>query len=546
MFLEKKLQVIIPIIGALVFTVFQGCSRMTSGDKAIAGEGQKPNILFIMADDHAAQAVGIYGSRLAPLDITPTLDKLAREGMIFDNAFVTNSICTPSRASIITGQYSQTNSVLDLEGVLPEAKQYLPQEMNRLGYQTAVVGKWHLTNEPLAFDYYAVLPGQGKYFDPSFRVQGDKSWPYNIINKKGHSTDVITELTIEWLENKRDRSKPFFLSLHYKAPHDMFKFAPRYKDYLEYTFLPEPVSLYYNANNGSIATRGINDSLIHIIGASVSKRNTHWGLGRRLGIDQNVEDPKYSHLVYQEYLKRYLRCVKGIDDNVKRLLNYLEAQGLMNNTIIVYTSDQGLMLGEHDYMDKRWMYEESMRVPFIVRYPKTIAAGSRTDAIINNTDFAPTLIEIAGGKAPEYMQGHSFKTILETGKEPENWQQFTYYRYWMHMAHNLGIPAHFGIRTKDYKLIFFYGRYWVDTDDPDATWNKKSWGNDFTRHTPVAWEFYNLKNDPHEMNNLYGDPRYKQIIDDLKKQLAEKRTKLNKDDTTYPHIQKIIDRHWND
>ena len=202
-----------------------------------------------------------------------------------------------------------------------------------------------------------------------------------------------------------------------------------------------------------------------------------------------------------------------MDDNVKRLLDYLEAENLLDNTIIVYTGDQGFMLGEHDYIDKRWMYEESMRMPFFVRYPKSIKAGTRTDAIINNTDFAPTLIEMAGGKTPDYMQGHSFKTILETGQEPEGWQQATYYRYWMHMAHRHQNPAHFGIRTKDHKLIFFYGKYWVDTK---------------------------------EMNNAYDDPKYKDIIADLKEQLVKLREDINETDKNYPHIQKVIDAHWND
>jgi uncharacterized sulfatase len=202
------------------------------------------------------------------------------------------------------------------------------------------------------------------------------------------------------------------------------------------------------------------------------------------------------------------------------------------------------MLGEHDYIDKRWMYEESMRMPFIVRYPPGIEAGSTVDAIINNTDFAPTMIDLAGGQPPTYMQGRSFRSILETGEEPEAWPQATYYRYWMHMAHRHANPAHFGIRTKRYKLIFFYGRYWVDTDDQSAEWNRESWGNDFTRHTPVAWEFYDLQEDPKEMNNLYGSAEHQQIIASLKQQLKELRQQLNETDEQYPHIQKVIDSYW--
>ncbi|GIZ09609.1 sulfatase [Flavobacterium sp. UMI-01] len=532
---------------------------------------QKPNIIYIMSDDHTSQAFGIYGSRLAKLNPTPTLDKIAKEGIIFDNCFVNNSICTPSRASILSGQYSQANGVLDLEGELPMERQYLPIELKKLGYQTALIGKWHLEAQP-NFDYYNVLTqhgGQGSYFDPYLTETG---MPYakpdaaKQLGKQyqGHSTDVITDISINWLKNKRDKNKPFVLFHHYKAPHDNFEYAPRYKDYLENVEIPEPASLYDNKNNGSIGTRGVNDALIHDIGSSVSKRNTIRSQGMMLwdknsvkNSDPNFDPAKkirddmsgrdYTHATYQEYLKRYLRCVKGVDDNVARLVAFLKKEGLYDNTIIIYTGDQGFMLGEHDYIDKRWMYEESMRMPFFVRFPEKIKAGLRTDAIINNTDFAPTIIELAGGKAPKQMQGHSFKQILETGKEPKGWQQSTYYRYWMHMAHAHANPAHFGIRTKKYKLIFFYGKYWVDTQDPNADWNKKSWGNRFTFDTPAAWEFYDLSKDPQEMNNAYSDPAYKNIIADLKKQLVSKRKELNEEDgAKFPHIQKVIDAHWND
>lgn len=545
------------------FSLFMATIISCAEKEKITIETKKPNIIYIMADDHTSQAFGIYGSRLASLNPTPNLDKIANEGIIFDNCFVTNSICTPSRATMITGQYSQANGVLDLEGHIPPERQYLPKEMKKLGYEAAVVGKWHLEDEPATFDYYAVLPGQGEYHNPEFIVQGEQEWPKNRIQTKGHSSDNITDLTIAWLKDKRNKDKPFFLMHHYKAPHDDFEYAPRYKDYLENTYIPEPASLYENGNNGSIATRGANDSLLRVVGSSVSKRNIVRSMGMRLwsnkytqisnpdfdasSISLDMTDKEYTHKTYQEYLKRYLRCVKGVDDNVARLVKFLKEEGLYDNTIIVYTGDQGFMLGEHDYIDKRWMYEESMRMPFFVRYPEKIKAGTRTDAIINNADFAPTLIELAGGTAPEKMQGHSFKSILETGKEPKGWQQSTYYRYWMHMAHAHANPAHFGIRTKQYKLIFFYGKYWVDTKDPNATWNKKSWGNKFEMDTPAAWEFYDLTKDPKEMNNAYNDPAYKDIIKELKKQLKAKRKSLNEEDgSKFPHIQKVIDEHWND
>ena len=503
-----------------------------------------PNIIFIMSDDHTSQAFGVYNSRLSGLNPTPNIDRLAHEGMLLENCFCNNAICTPSRASILTGQYPQTNGVLDLEGDLPSEQQYLPREMKELGYQTAMIGKWHLKREPAAFDYYCVLPGQGDYFDPDFRVRGNQEWPNNTIQREGHSSDVITDLTLEWLKGKRDNSKPFFLMFHFKAPHDMFEFNPKYSDYLEDTEIPEPANMYYNHDNGSVATQGKNDELIHDIGSSVSHRNTIRNMGMHMDIDPNIPDPKYTHLAYQEYLKRYLRCVKGVDDNVKRLFDYLEAEGMMDNTIIMYTGDQGFFLGEHDYIDKRWMYEEAMRMPFLVRYPKSIEAGTRTDALINNTDFAPTIIEFAGGEVPDYMQGKSFKSILETGKEPEEWRDVTYYRYWMHMAHRHANPAHFGIRSKDYKLIFFYGKYYK-LDEAKAS-EKEGWGSRYWFETPPGWEFYDLKNDPLEMDNRYDDPQYADIITDLKIQLRETRERLGETDESYPKIQAVIEEHWDD
>lgn len=530
------------------------------GILAVATAVAKPNILFIMSDDHTSQAIGAYGGRLAPLNPTPTIDRLAREGMRFENAFCTNSICTPSRATILTGQYGHINEVHDLHGRLPPAQQYLPIEMKRLGYETAMIGKWHLKEEPAAFDYYNVLPGQGSYMNPVLYEKSEGTAAPEVEEPRGrsrfglkqeydgHSSDVITDVTLRWLRD-RDDSKPFFLMHHFKAPHDMFTFAPRYADHLSDAFIPEPASLYYNANNGSVATRGKNDSLRHVIGSSVSHRNPNRNMGQHMKIDPDLPDPEYAHQAYQEYLKRYLRCVKGVDDNVRRLFDYLEAEGLMDETIIVYTGDQGFMLGEHDYIDKRWMYEESMRMPLLIRYPAMIAANSRIDALVNNADFAPTLIGLAGGEAPEYMQGENFAPMLKTGLEPADWRTGTYYRYWMHMAHAHANPAHFGIRTKRYKLIFFYGADYMKRFK-DGNWPTDriafSVKRPFEFFTPPGWELYDLQTDPHEMNNLYGRAGFGEIVADLKQQLVELRSELGEDDTHYPHIQQIIDAHWDD
>ncbi|MEM7660497.1 MAG: sulfatase, partial [Bacteroidota bacterium] len=474
----------------------------------------RPNILYIMTDDHAFQALGAYQQRLAAVNPTPVLDELAAGGRLFTQVVCNNSICTPSRASIMTGQYPQTNGVLDLDGRLPEEKQYLPQEMKRLGYQTAIIGKWHLKEPPEAFDYYQVLPIQGKYFDPILygREGGDSTYLVNFsggvkreisgTQYDGHSSDVITDLTLDWLQNQRQADQPFFLMHHYKAPHDDFEFAPRYADYLADTFIPEPSTLYHQPEFGSEAIHGRNDSLIHEIATSVSDRHRYRSYTAQYQIEHPNRDSATS-LAYQEYLKRYLRCVKGVDDNLKRLFDYLKANGLWENTLIVYTSDQGMMLGEHDFMDKRWMYEEAMRMPFIMSWPGVIEAGSTSDLLINNTDFAPTLIEVAGGEVPDYMQGHSFAPSL-SGEELAEWRTGTYYRYWMHLVHH-DVPAHFGIRTHQYKLIFYYGDHYLPEKQGTNTmwWLPESFQ---IRPTPMAWEFYDLEKDPQETENRYDDP----------------------------------------
>ncbi len=526
---------------AVVLTIVLGFARAVT---LSAGAADRPNILFIMSDDHTSQAIGAYGGRLAALNPTPTIDRLAREGMRFDRVFCNNSICTPSRASILTGQYSQRNGVLDLDGVLPPERHYLPIEMKKAGYLTAMIGKWHLKAEPTAFDHYCVLPGQGKYHDPDFIVRGDKPWPGNKIQRQGHSSDVITDLTIEWLE-KRDPSKPFFLMHHYKAPHDMFEHAARYDGYLADVVIPEPENLHHqpSAGFGSVATRGTNDSLVHRIGTSISKRHPVRNYGLDFNVDPNLSDREYTRRAYQEYLKRYLRCVKGVDDNLARLFDYLRAKGLHDKTVIVYTGDQGMMLGEHDYMDKRWMYDESMRMPFVVRYPALVRAGSTSDLLINNTDFAPTLLELAGARVPSEMQGRGFVAAL--GGEPiPDWRTATYYRYWMHLMHHDN-PAHFGIRTSDYKLIFYYGQATEESTygKPSMPWKRNS---HLIEPTPPAWEFYDLAKDPSENRNEYSNPAYAETIRELKAQLKQTREELGETDAGRPHIQKVIDAHWND
>ncbi|MDA8774872.1 sulfatase [Opitutales bacterium] len=503
-----------------------------------SSSGKKPNILYIMSDDHAAHGISAYGGRLAKIAPTPNLDRLAKEGALFKNAFCTNSICSPSRACVLTGQYNHTNGAFDLSGKVMPGKQMLAIEMGKAGYETAMIGKWHLKVEPKDFNYYCVLPGQGKYHGPSFRIRGEKPWGKNLIEfPEKHSTDAITDLTLEWLKKRKDE-KPFFLMHHYKAPHDYFENAERYENYLSDIDIPEPTTLWKRHSKfGSLATRGNNDELIRHIGTSIGNRNPRRSYLRDLperfpkefpeNYDpENFTDEENTRLAYNAYLKKFLRCVKGIDDNLGRLFTHLEASGQMDNTIIVYTADQGFMLGEHDYQDKRWMYEESMRMPLMFRYPKTIKPAKRFDTIIENVDFAPTLLDFAGAKIPKEVQGKSFKTILETGNEPKNWKKAAYYRYWMHMAHHDN-PAHIGMRTKRYKLIYFYGCNYQGE-----------------YQTPAGWELYDMINDPQETKNIYDDPKSIKVVKSLKAWMEKLRKKVGDDGSHYPACEKIVQEFW--
>lgn len=494
---------------------------------------KKPNILYIMSDDHTTTAIGAYGGRLASLNPTPTIDKIASEGMVLENTFCNNSICSPSRASILTGQYSVINGVTSLGGKISKDKQHLGIEMKNAGYQTAVIGKWHLGTLPLAFDYYKVMHSQGAYFNPIFTVKGiptkvfktQKKAEKGSVQMQGHSTDMIANSGIEWIQ-KRDRQKPFFLKLHFKAPHGNYDYAPRYENYLAEITIPEPENLRDRKNNGSIATRGYKNELIHRIGSSVSIRNKErYNHQVHKGTDLAGKDVSTSQ-TYQRFLKKYLRCVKGVDDNIARVIAYLKQEGIYDNTIIIYTSDQGYYLGEHDFFDKRWAYEEGMRMPFIIRYPKTIKKGSRSKATIENVDFAPTLLDFAGANIPKVMQGNSFKSIVESGKTPGNWDQSAYYHYPLHMAHHK-VPAHIGIRTERYKLLFFYGTL-EKKDRPD---------------TPPGWELYDLKKDPTEDNNVYDKSAYKEVVVELKEKLKELRRKYKVDGAEFPY-NKVINDYW--
>ena len=421
----------------------------------------------------------------------------------------------------MTGQYSHVNGVTTLNGSIEPERQHLARLIKQAGYETAMVGKWHLKKEPAAFDFYTVLPGQGSYFNPIFRTRGKQDWPKNTYRVAGydckHSSDAITDISLKWLKNRKQKAKPFFLMHHFKAPHDNFENAERYDWLYEDVEIPVPASLIERGNHGPKNRPAY--------GTSVGPRNTRRNMGHHMFVDRSLEGDKYTYEAYQRYLKKFLRCVRGVDDNIKRLVDHLKETGELDNTIIVYSADQGFMLGEHDYIDKRWMYEESLRMPFIVRYPDWIKASSRNDAIINNVDFAPTLLSMAGVEKPDFMQGRSFLPLLK-GEEITDWKTATYYRYWMHMAHHDN-PAHYGIRTKNHKLIFFYG---LPLDAPGAKPAK----------TDPHWELYDLRVDPHEMNNVVDDPEYAEVLKKLKQQLAEIKNEVGDTDDKYPELKSLV------
>ena len=428
----------------------------------------RPNILFMMSDDHASHAISSYGSRI---NKTPNIDRIAKEGARLENCFCTNSICTPSRAAILTGQYSHKNGVNTLNDKLDPKSRSVAKYLQADGYQTAMIGKWHLGTDPQGFDHWRILPGQGAYYDPEFIEAGGRK------KYQGYCTDLITDFAIDYL-NGRDKEKPFFLMCHHKAPHRAWDPAPKYKDFLKDQTIPEPSNLYE-------ATR-------HNEKMSVGQDQTFRDL--KVKPPEGLTGDALRKWAYQLYIKDYLRCVQSVDDSVGRVLDYLDNNNLRENTLIIYTSDQGFFLGDHGLYDKRLMYEESLRMPFLARYPREIKAGTVNSDIILNIDFAHTFMDFAGLGRDQYMDGESFRTNLQ-GRTSEIWRKSMYYRYWMHDDPDHRVPAHYGVRTKDHKLICF----------PTGT---------------AQWEFYDLKRDPKEMRNAYADTANQLTIKRMKQELT--------------------------
>lgn len=489
---------------------------------------EQPNILFIMTDDHAHQAISCYGSTL---NKTPNIDRLAKKGMRFEQSFVTNSICGPSRAVMLTGKYNHLNGMIDNAATFDGSQQTFTKILQKNGYQTAMVGKWHLKSQPTGFDYWNVLPGQGNYYNPDFIEMGEKK------RVKGYVTDLTTDFALDWL-NKRDKNKPFCLLLHQKAPHRNWMPGPDYLTKYDDVEIPEPETLLDNyENRGKAANEQAMeiDSDMYIdydLKVPLEKKDQKQIKGEktsdewdriydRMSDEQRkqwdeVYDPKNNEFKnkklkgddlakwkYQRYIKDYLRCIASVDDNVGRVLDYLEENNLADNTIVVYTSDQGFYLGEHGWFDKRFMYEQSLRTPLIIRTPGQKKKRINTTDMALNLDLAPTFLNYAGVKIPGDMQGESLKKVLE-GNTPTDWRKSIYYHYFEYPGPH-DVKRQYGIRTSRYKLIHFY----YDINE---------------------WELYDLEKDPNELVSEYSNPEYQNIIAELKVELQKLREKYKDTD----------------
>lgn len=491
-------------------------------------ENDRPNILFIMSDDHTSQAWGIYGGILADHVKNDNIKRLAAEGMTLDNVFCTNSICTPSRASIMTGQYSHQNGVYTLSEALEPDSINIAKSLQQTGYQTAIIGKWHLKKQPSGFDHFNVLPGQGRYHDPILKTS--ENWEDGGTVYEGFSADVIGDLSIEWLK-QRPKEEPFFLMTHFKATHEPFDYPARHQPLLEDVELPEPPSLY--DFGPSYSGRSFDGQQLWRLGnrwVEDTKRVQEGKKARYPGIPfslEGLDSLAARKKIYQKFVKDFIRSGAAIDDNIGKILDYLKAEGLDENTVIIYTADQGYFLGEHGFFDKRMIYEQALRMPFVIRYPAEISAGSHNADMILNLDFPSLFADYAGAVLPSSFQGRSFRENLK-GKTPSDWRKQMYYRYWLHQTNR---PAHFGIRDDRYKLAFFYGQ---PLGKPGA----------HQETTPPAWEFYDLQEDPEEVKNAYADPKYQAKIQEMKAALLQLRAKVGDTDAKDPVMQPILQESW--
>lgn len=526
----------------------------------------KPNIVYIMTDDHSFQTISAYGSEISKLAPTPNIDRLAKEGILFQKAFVENSLSTPSRACLMTGLYSHQNGQRQLAEGIDTTKVFFTELLQKAGYQTSIVGKWHMSCEPKGFDDYHILDDQGKYYNPTFSSPATRG---EYIEEKGYATTLITEHAIDFLEH-RDKNKPFCLLIHHKAPHRNWMPDTKYLSLYEDVEFPIPSNFWDDYEGKCEAAKGqkmtiskdlelIQDLKIEELKDKAitpyDKLSYVFLMGElsRLDILQraawdsfykprnarfmeaNLEGKDLVLWKYQNYMKDYLRCIKSVDDAVGEVLDYLEKNNLKENTIIVYTSDQGFYMGEHNWFDKRFMYEESFRTPLIMSYPKAIKGGIVSEALVQNIDYAPTFLSLAGIKKPKEMPGHSLEAIFN-GDKPKNWRQSLYYHYYDYPAFHL-VRKHDGVRTERYKLIHFYGaggmrgattKYQTTPGTKENTILQLLNNVNYISNAPDinCNELYDLQTDPHEMNNLYGKPGYEKETKELQSLLDKYRKDL--------------------
>lgn len=473
----------------------------------VAAEKKPPNIVFIFADDHAYQAISAYGDARKLIE-TPSIDRIGREGMIFDRCMVPNSICGPSRACVLTGKYNHINGFVNNSNCkFDGAQPTFPKMLQAAGYQTAIIGKWHLESDPTGFDYWQILPGQGVYYNPPMNEMGKQ------VQHEGYVTDIIGDQSLKWLKG-RDKSKPFLLMCQHKAPHRSWDPPLRYLNADNDRVYDVPPTLFDDYENRGLAVKDQQMTLAN----TITKLDVKLVAPKQLNPEQKKQwdayyeprneafqkaNPQGKDLVlwrYQRYMHDYLACVRAVDENVGRVLKYLDDEGLSENTIVVYSSDQGFYLGEHGWFDKRWIFEESLRTPLMIRWPGVTKAGGEFKGIVSNVDFAETFLDAAGLPVPADMQGRSLVPVLK-GQTPADWRQSFYYHYYeFPQPHH--VRPHYGVVTDQYKLVHFYG--------PDVDY----------------WELYDRKKDPQEMKSFFGDPAYAKITDELKVELQRLRTEL--------------------
>ncbi len=499
----KRLPVFCQLLFAVVFIAFNARS-----------EDSRPNIVFIFSDDHAYQAISAYGHNL---NQTPNIDRIAKEGMLFKECYVNNSICGPQRAVIQTGKYSHMNGFLRNGNKFDGTQQTFPKLLQKAGYQTAVVGKWHLGEHmaPQGYNYSEVLVGQGPYYNPPMLVDADGDGKSERVKHTGYTTEIISELTLKWLKESRDQSKPFLLMAQHKAPHRNWQPSPKYLHKYDDVTFPEPPTLFEDYSKGVKARqtqemqvdRDLTPNDLKLVpqrGFTPEQKkvwDAAYGPKNRAFEEAKLSGKALVSWKYQRYIKDYLRCIASVDDAVGELLAYLDESGLAKNTIVIYTSDQGFYLGEHGWFDKRWIYEESLRTPLLVRWPSVIKAGSVNSDIVSPIDFAETFLDVAGADIPKEMQGASLVPIFK-GKTPRNWRTTHYYHYYEWPGWHL-VRRHYGVVDGRYKLVHFY------EDDVNE------------------WELIDLKADPLEQKNFYGDKDYAKVQKKLAKELARLRKKFD-------------------